>query len=555
MSVNYRPGLINNFLAAPFFNGEPPLPISLDSIPQGTLPPDWRPSISEIPWPHVSSFREADVPIVVHSRVPGRASLQMSLGDAALPAEGDVGPIGNAEYSNDDTYPHSRWGPPQSHPISSLIVERCPLCVGLPGYCSPAHAAAAAASSLAFRPRGPLNRVVKVSEPSWSEQSHPNRAESAAPAVWHGKPVCPNRPVTNALGLNVGGYKIPLDCSRWDCPVCARRKADKLARNMRLGVMNLPEKNFGLFTWTLQANNPRRNSLPAAWWQETLATWWKRFRRRWQHKYGESPMFIKAVEVTKKGVPHVHAGIRLPPLDNGEEVVQYRNPRTGKVASFITHGDAPVSRPADACPCLSCFLKRDWQETFPDSWIVTVTPPGHYHKTENGMTLNPGTAASAARYVMKYVTKWAGDAHVPRRLPTGEVYDTPGLHRYSASNDWPRVRGRLLPQLLAFSVRTGERTIRDPWVRSRLYGRVAYWRNKARLAGQTAGENDSRSFVELAIALSALYIYDLDHMPLIGVALCAAPETPAEIPQEWAGRYVRNDGMIVNDFGLEVNPW
>lgn len=94
-------------------------------------------------------------------------------------------------------------------------------------------------------------------------------------------------------------YPLQACCRKWSCERCGKRNARRLAKR----IMKTPVRRFITFTI---APNPNRTPIQeldlmnAAW-----RTIWKRIRRK---QGAKARGYIKVVERTKQGTPHLHIG-------------------------------------------------------------------------------------------------------------------------------------------------------------------------------------------------------------------------------------------------------
>lgn len=98
---------------------------------------------------------------------------------------------------------------------------------------------------------------------------------------------------------------VPASCRRWRCPDCGKRKARKLAariaktdadRFLTLTARAQPDRDLGDFI----------DELNAAW-----RDLWKRIQRR----YPTAELgYLKVLELTERGTPHLHIAIQSPYL-------------------------------------------------------------------------------------------------------------------------------------------------------------------------------------------------------------------------------------------------
>lgn len=99
--------------------------------------------------------------------------------------------------------------------------------------------------------------------------------------------------------------RFPAYCQKWSCPRCSRKKARKLAAR----VERTPATRF--VTLTARPNprlSPQRqlDLMNLAW-----RTLWKRWTR---HSAAADVGYVRVVELTRRGTPHLHIALKAPYL-------------------------------------------------------------------------------------------------------------------------------------------------------------------------------------------------------------------------------------------------
>lgn len=102
-----------------------------------------------------------------------------------------------------------------------------------------------------------------------------------------------------------GGYvkPVPATCRRWSCDDCGKRNAKKLAARIAVAGAD----RFITLTARAQPGRDLQDFL-----DELNAAWrdlWKRILRRFE---GQELGYVKVVELTKAGTPHLHIAVRAP---------------------------------------------------------------------------------------------------------------------------------------------------------------------------------------------------------------------------------------------------
>jgi len=92
--------------------------------------------------------------------------------------------------------------------------------------------------------------------------------------------------------------KIKISCGTWSCPVCSEKLRKVLYKKIS---KSCTKKDFHFLTLTLRLNE---KNLAENW--KILAKSWDILLKRLRRKFGKVRYF-RTVELTKKGMPHIHA--------------------------------------------------------------------------------------------------------------------------------------------------------------------------------------------------------------------------------------------------------
>lgn len=130
-----------------------------------------------------------------------------------------------------------------------------------------------------------------------------------------GLPVC-----LGTMGFHKETGKLyPIRCKRWDCPTCAPLNALDLAIRVVNGITHYKRQNIPLQFVTLTVWG-RYTAAPELAYTE-LPKWWDRIRNKLQYRArrgGYRIEYAAFVEVQRRGVPHLHAIVTMPPMKKRE---------------------------------------------------------------------------------------------------------------------------------------------------------------------------------------------------------------------------------------------
>lgn len=228
--------------------------------------------------------------------------------------------------------------------------------------------------------------------------------------------VCPRGGYIWLTSKNGQGI-MPTNCKTWGCRSCRDRLLNLFRMRVEAGVSALGKCAFITFTYKTGYESMRDAASVAEDWKEL----WRRLRSN-----GETIgwfKWLRVVELTKKGQPHLHVV-----MESQEEKVRCYG-RVFDARSF--------RRRAGSCHCMSHRLSDLWEAITGDSWLVHTMPVV--------------SAYGAARYLSKYLLKTMGG------VASHEPLERLGFkRRWSSSRGWPG-SGRLR---LAQSLRMGEGVMR-----------------------------------------------------------------------------------------------
>lgn len=211
---------------------------------------------------------------------------------------------------------------------------------------------------------------------------------------------CPRKGKVWLTKIGTGTLVIPTTCKTWGCLACRERLMALFKMRVTHGCSVLGDCAFITLTFVLRGAETQEDA-------ESVSKAWREFWRRWMSQGHERLQWLRVVELTKKGQPHLHL---------------IAGPVSGKIRCYGNERlDAQwfdrVGRAG--CLCLSHRMSRVW-ESITGAWHVHTAPVTG--------------AAGAAGYLGKYLSK---GAYVRQGL------EALGFkRRWSSSRGWPG-NGRL----------------------------------------------------------------------------------------------------------------
>lgn len=193
---------------------------------------------------------------------------------------------------------------------------------------------------------------------------------------------------------------MPTTCKSWRCLSCRERVKALLKLRVVKGCSIL--EHTYLITLTFKTVNERRRTA------DSVAKVWARWLRLLEKKFQMKPAWLRILEATKKGQPHIH-------LVMGHLPTSLQASCTGKTQ----HGK-PNHRFDDtwlhkACECLEHIAAQFWYTASGDSYVVDCRDVVGAH--------------GAAAYLAKYLTKAA--------MSYDTLYALGFRRRWSRSRNWP----------------------------------------------------------------------------------------------------------------------
>lgn len=195
---------------------------------------------------------------------------------------------------------------------------------------------------------------------------------------------------------------MPTTCKQWRCRSC--RSKLKALFEMRVSFGGLTLKHLYFITVTLRLD--KTGPVNADFVRKVWRRWWSKLRRNYPTLMAEVA-YVRVIELTKKGQPHVHLMMSF-----GREYEAECNN-----GNPLTVSRAWMEGPCKAEPyCLRHVLGKEWLWATGESFQVDVT---EIKGTE-----------TAGRYMGKYLDKdFYGDA----------LLDSGFRMRYNFSRKWPRL--------------------------------------------------------------------------------------------------------------------
>lgn len=186
-------------------------------------------------------------------------------------------------------------------------------------------------------------------------------------------------------------------CKTWGCKVCEKQMLALFRLRVKAGISHLQACVFTTFTFKM-------GDVPVD--AVFVTATWKEFSRRWKKAGEENFEWLKVVELTKKGQPHLHLVM---------------GPTTGRICCYGRLRPLGKWFVRDrSCKCLSHRLSRVWEAVTGDSWIVYCVP-----------VTSPDRAGN---YLLKYMAKGMGKR--------GNLEALGFKRRWSTSRGWPG-KGRI----------------------------------------------------------------------------------------------------------------
>lgn len=213
------------------------------------------------------------------------------------------------------------------------------------------------------------------------------------------KQPCPKAGYIHLVHSSGESITMRTECHTWECPTCSKKLISLVKMKIAYGVLTLGQSC--LITVTFVAGSQR--------WKDarSVAAAFKELRRLWREQLGELEWF-RMVELTKKGMPHLH-------LIVSGEGLKGRRPNCMEWPTYDARWRVRN------CSCLTHYISGLWHRVTKDSYVVDVR-----------FVLG---AFGAAAYLAKYLVKGMGDREELKEM---------GFHRrYSRSGGWPGSRLRL----------------------------------------------------------------------------------------------------------------
>lgn len=219
---------------------------------------------------------------------------------------------------------------------------------------------------------------------------------------------CPRKGIAWLTDLDGERVAIETTCKLKKCPVCQVKLTSLFTMMVEYRLRFSTQDPFYFTTLTYRAGkNLQRDA-------ESVRDTWRALLLRWRSRYPKLT-WIRVVELTKRGQPHLHIIMSCGPGNR-----QARCERRAKYdASWL----------AKDCACLEHVFSKEWREITGDSYVVDV--------------VEVADSGRGASYLAKYVAKAFGE---------GEVFRLLGFHRsWSRSRSWRVERFQL------------ETTVKDGW--------------------------------------------------------------------------------------------
>lgn len=231
-----------------------------------------------------------------------------------------------------------------------------------------------------------------------------------------GSSVCPKEGFISLLTKSGRSITMPTTCKTWGCLGCRDRVRNLIKMRIIYGCLKV--ESSCLITLTFKTEGDSRRDVVSV----TKA--WTRWLRLMKAKYSEIP-WMKIVEATKKGQPHLHVVMGM---KKEVEVTCTGKDRFGKPNHRFDWRWL-----SKECDCLEHNVARYWYEASGDSYVVDA----------RGVV----GAFGAAGYLSKYLTKAAMSYETLEKLGF--------RRRWARSRDWPSGGQLSLVQ-----------TSRDGWART-----------------------------------------------------------------------------------------
>lgn len=203
---------------------------------------------------------------------------------------------------------------------------------------------------------------------------------------------CPRKGLVWLQAQSGQAVLIATNCKTWKCLGCRDRLVALFKARVETGVSRLGRCAF--MTVTYQADSlrdVRARSVVVKDWAEL----WRLFRK---DPEGRKMVWLRVMEVTKRGIPHHH-------------VVMGTIPPAMAINCWSTFSIKGYNSRWGTCECLAHRVSRIWWRVTGDSYIVHTIPVKG--------------APGAASYMAKYLLKWFG-----RGVPQMR-------RRWSSSQGWP----------------------------------------------------------------------------------------------------------------------
>lgn len=226
--------------------------------------------------------------------------------------------------------------------------------------------------------------------------------------TWTNDPADPDDPpcsVGSVVATSPGFIRsVPATCRRWSCPNCGRLKARRLAE--RIGAT--PATRFVTLTARAQPGVPPEEIL------DELNNAWRALWKRLQRLHGErAEGYVKVVELTAAGTPHLHLGLAIPYTSQRWLSAQWSELTGYRIVDIRRiHSDASLGR------YLAKYLtkthnlvssRRKWSAStgfLPQLSTETVDPSGVPVTWSFTMDTMTGALARLADYGWSHVEGW-----------------------------------------------------------------------------------------------------------------------------------------------------
>lgn len=193
---------------------------------------------------------------------------------------------------------------------------------------------------------------------------------------------------------------VPTNCKTWRCLSCRDRVQGLLKSRIVRGCLLLGRS--WLITVTFRTVGSARRTAAS------VAKVWAHFLRSLRKTYRMEPAWLRILEATKKGQPHIH-------MVMGNLPETLKTTCTGKTAGGRPNHRFDTKWLRKECICFEHVVARAWYEASGDSYVVDCR-----------LVLG---AAGAAAYMAKYLTKAVLSYETLYKL---------GFHRrWSRSRNWP----------------------------------------------------------------------------------------------------------------------